>query len=306
MRIVVSGASGLIGTSLVEALRLDGHEVVRLVRRPPSGPDQVQWDPSAGRLDPAAVSGADAIVHLSGAGVGDRPWTSRYKATIIDSRVDTTTTIATAAARAETPPRILISASAVGWYGDTGDRVVREGEPAGRGFLPDVCRAWEASTTPAADAGLRVVHLRTGLVLGPGGLLGRLVPLFKAGLGGRLGSGRQYWPWISLRDEVAAIQFLLTADDVCGPVNLTGPEPVTNAEFTAELARQVHRPALVAVPGFALRLALGGFANEGVLVSQRVVPGVLLDHGFTFTDATLSSALGYALGSPSAAATDAA
>ncbi|GAA0244614.1 TIGR01777 family oxidoreductase [Cryptosporangium japonicum] len=296
MRIVVSGASGLIGTSLVEDLRRDGHEVLRLVRREPTGPDQLRWDPAAGRLDPAALSGADAIVHLSGAGVGDRRWTSRYKATLIDSRVDSTRTIATAAARAEKPPKVLISASGIDAYGDTGDRELREDAPFGTGFLADLCRVWEAATGPAEEAGIRVAHLRSGLVMGPsGGLMGRLKPLFKAGLGGRLGSGRQWWPWISLRDEVAAIRFLLT-EDVSGPVNLVGPEPVTNAEFTAEFARQVHRPALAPVPPFALRLALGDFADNGILSSKRAVPGVLLDHGFHFTDATLASALRYSLG----------
>ncbi|MFG1925658.1 TIGR01777 family oxidoreductase [Cryptosporangium sp. NPDC048952] len=296
MRIVVSGASGLIGTSLADALRGDGHEVIRLVRREPTGADQVRWDPAAGHLDPQALSGSDAIVHLSGAGVGDRRWTSKYKATLIDSRVDSTRTIATAAARAEKPPKVLLSASGIDAYGDTGDQEVREDHPFGTGFLADLCRVWEASTAPAEEAGVRVAHLRSGLVMGPsGGLMGRLKPLFKAGLGGRLGSGQQWWPWISLRDEVAAIQFLLTAEDVAGPVNLVGPELVTNAEFTAEFARQVHRPALATVPAFALRLALGDFADNGILSSKRSVPGVLLDSGFTFTDNTLASALRYSL-----------
>lgn len=296
MKIVVSGASGLIGTSLVDALRRDGHEVARLVRREPTGPDQVRWDPAAGRLDPAALSGADAVVHLSGAGVGDRRWTSRYQATLIDSRVSSTTTIATAAANADKPPKTLISASGIDAYGDRGNHEIREDEPFGSGFLADLCRVWETSTAPAEEAGIRVAHLRSGLVMGPsGGLMGRLKPLFKAGMGGRLGSGRQYWPWISLRDEVAAIQFLLTAEDVAGPVNLVGPERVTNAEFTAEFARQVNRPALAPVPAFALRIALGGFADAGILSSKRAVPGVLLDHGFEFTDATLASALRYSL-----------
>lgn len=296
MRIVVSGASGLIGTSLVDALRRGGHEVTTLVRREPNGPDQVRWDPAAGDLDPGALSGADAVVHLSGAGVGDRRWTSRYKATLIDSRVDSTTTIATAAARAEQPPKALISASGIDAYGDTGDREVREDAPFGTGFLADLCRVWEAATAPAEEAGIRVAHLRSGLVMGPsGGLMGRLKPLYKAGLGGRLGSGEQWWPWISLRDEVAAIQFLLTAADVSGPVNLVGPELVTNAEFNAEFGRQVHRPALAAVPAFALRIALGDFADNGILSSKKTVPGVLLDHGFEFTDATLASALRYSL-----------
>ena len=297
MTIVVSGASGLIGTALVAALRQDGRRVVKLVRRTASSPDEVRWDPDAHHLDPAVVSGADAVIHLAGVGIGDRRWSPEYQAKVLDSRVDGTTTVATAIAKAEQPPPVLLSASAVGWYGDTGDRVVHEDEPAGAGFLGEVCQAWEAATTPAADAGSRVVTLRTGLVLSrSGGLLGKIRPLFKAGIGGRLGSGRQYWPWISLRDEVAAIQFLLGAGDVAGPVNLTGPDPVTNAEFTAELARQVHRPALFPVPRFALRIVLSAFADEGVLISQRAVPTVLTEHGFGFTDPTLADALRYALG----------
>jgi uncharacterized protein (TIGR01777 family) len=297
MKIVVSGASGLIGSQLVLQLRGDGHEVVRLVRRAASAADEAEWNPSAHQLDPAVVSGADAVVHLAGAGISDRRWSAGYKAKVLDSRVDGTTTIATAIAAAEKPPAVLLSGSAVGWYGDTGDRVVREDEPAGTGFLADVCRAWEASTQAASDAGARVVQLRSGLVLGgSGGLMDKLLPLFKAGMGGRLGSGRQYWPWISLRDEVSAISYLLSADDVSGPVNLTGPDPATNAEFSAELARQLHRPAVLPVPPFALRIVLDGFADEGVLAGQRAVPGVLEAHGYQFTDPTLSSAIRYALG----------
>ncbi|GAA3387358.1 TIGR01777 family oxidoreductase [Cryptosporangium minutisporangium] len=296
MRIVVSGASGLIGSALVDALRLDGHEVTRLVRREPTRPDEQRWDPAGGRLDPDVLSGADAVVHLAGAGVGDRRWTSGYKATLIDSRVDGTTTIATAAARADKPPRTLISASGIDYYGDTGDREIREDAPPGNTFLADLCRAWEGSTAPAAEAGVRVVHLRTSLVLSPsGGLLGRLKPLFKLGLGGPLGTGRQYWPVVSLRDVVAAIQFLIVTESISGPVNLTTPEPVTNAEFTAEFGRQLHRPTVLKVPAFALRIALADFADEGVLRGLRAVPGVLLDHGFTFTDPTPASALRYAL-----------
>ncbi|SHN42368.1 TIGR01777 family oxidoreductase [Cryptosporangium aurantiacum] len=296
MRIVVSGASGLIGTALVESLRLDGHTVTRLVRREPTRPDEERWDPATGRLDPEVLSGVDAVVHLAGAGVGDRRWTSRYKAKLIDSRVDGTTTIATAAARAEKPPRTLISASGIDYYGDTGDREIREDAPAGNTFLADLCRAWEGATTPAEEAGVRVAHLRSSLVLAPsGGLLGRLKPLFMMGLGGSLGTGRQYWPVISLRDEVAAIRFLIDTDEISGPVNLTAPEQVTNAEFTAEFGRQVHRPTVLRVPAFALRIALADFADEGVLSGQRAIPGVLLDHGFTFTDPTVASALRYAL-----------
>lgn len=296
MTIVVSGASGLIGTALVAALRADGQQVIELVRREPSGPDQVRWDPAAGHLDPAVVSGVDGIVHLAGAGIGDRRWSARYKATILGSRIAGTRTIATAVASAEKPPRVLVSASGVTAYGDTGDRVIDEDAPTGGGFLADTCRAWEGCTGPAAEAGVRVVLIRSGLVLAPsGGLLGRLRLLFKAGLGGRLGSGRQYWPWISLRDEVAAIQFLLATEHLHGPVNLTSPKPVTNAEFTAELARQLHRPAIVPVPSFALRIALADFADECVLTGQNAVPAKLTADGFRFADQTLESALRYAL-----------
>jgi hypothetical protein len=297
MRIVVSGASGLIGTALVPALRGDGHEVVRLVRRQPSGPDEVRWDPAAHSLDPAVLSTVDAVVHLSGAGVGEKRWSEPFKRTIRDSRVDSTATIAAAMAAAEPRPRVLLAASAVGWYGNSGDREVDESEPAGTGFMADVCRAWEGATGAAEEVGARVVHLRTGLVCSPrGGLLGPMVPLFKLGVGGRLGSGRQYTPWISLRDEIGAIRFLLTADDVRGPVNLTGPEPVTNAEFTKALGRVLDRPAVLPVPRFALRIVTGSFADEGILTGQRAMPTVLLKHGYRFLDQDVTSALRWALG----------
>jgi uncharacterized protein (TIGR01777 family) len=238
------------------------------------------------------------VVNLAGVGVGDHRWTGSYKRQIHDSRVDSTATVsqalADAAAADPDRPRTLLSASAVGWYGDTGDREVTEADPAGTDFLARVCADWEAATAPAAEAGVRVVTMRTGLVLGRGGLLGRLAPLFRLGLGGTLGSGRQYWPWISLHDEVAAMRALLTAT-VSGPVNLTGPTPVTNAEFTRTLARVLHRPAVLPVPGFALSLALGEFAPVGVLAGQRAVPAVLHASGFSWTHADLESALRAAL-----------
>jgi uncharacterized protein (TIGR01777 family) len=226
--------------------------------------------------------------------VGDRPWTAKRKQLVLSSRVDSTTTISRALAQAvaDDPgrPRVLLSASAVGWYGDTGDRVVDETVPAGDDFLARVCVEWEAATGPAVAAGVRVATLRTGLVLGRGGLLGKLLPLFRAGLGAKLGNGRQYMPWISLRDEVDAMRFLLTTP-VSGPVNLTGPTPVTNAEFTAALARAVHRPAVLTVPGPAMRLALGELARVGVLAGQRAVPTVLGAAGFSHTHPDLASAL---------------
>lgn len=297
MKIAVSGASGLIGSALTPLLREDGHTVVPLVRRPARDDGEISWDPVAHRLDPASLADVDAVVHLGGAGVGDKRWTSAYKKVVLSSRVDTTSTLADALAAAEPRPRVLLSGSAVGWYGDTGARVTDESGPRGTGFLADVCAAWEASTAAAQAAGVRVVHLRTGLVCSRhGGFLGRVLPLFKLGGGGRLGSGRQYWPWISLPDQIGAIRYLLTADHLRGPVNLTGPEPVTNAEFTRVLASVLGRPAALPVPGVALKLALGGFAEEGVLTGQRAVPGVLTGAGYTFTHPTLEQTLRWVTG----------
>jgi uncharacterized protein len=297
MKIAITGASGLIGRALAPALQDDGHTVVRMVRRPARGADEVAWDPGSRTLEPAALAGVDAVVHLAGAGIGARRWTAGYQRTLLDSRVGGTTTLASAiTACAGEAPRIWLSASAVGYYGDTGDRIVDEASPAGTGFLAHLCEAWEEATGPAAEAGVRVCLLGSGLVLSPkGGLLGRTRPMFKLGLGGRLGSGRQYQSWISLHDEIAAIRYLLAADDIAGPVNLTGPEPVTNAEFTRTLGRLLGRPTVAAVPGFALRAALGAFADEGVLTGQRVAPRVLTDHGFTHTHPDLESALRWAL-----------
>lgn len=293
MKVAITGSSGLIGSALRARLRADGHRVLRLVRRPAEAPDEIRWDPAAGRLDAANLSDVDAAVNLAGVGIGDRRWNAEHKQAVRQSRIDATTTLSRAIAEAGIP--VLISGSAVGWYGDTGDREVDESAPAGTGFLPQLCTDWEGATAPAVESGARVAFLRSGLVLSPsGGMMGRVRPLFALGLGGRLGSGRQYWPWISLADEIAAILFLLTAP-VSGPVDLTGPVPVTNAEFTHTLARLMHRPAVLPVPATALRMALGAFADEGVLVSQRVVPRVLEREGFTFTHSTLDSALEWAL-----------
>jgi len=242
-------------------------------------------------LDPIVLADVDGVVHLAGAGIADKRWTDARRREVLDSRVDGTTTVAQALAAAPPRPRFLVSASAVGWYGDTGDRPVDETESAGTGFLADVCRRWEAAAQPAVDAGVRVTFPRTGLVLSRrGGLMGRLLPLFKLGLGGRLGSGRQYWPWISLPDEVSALRFLIESD-LSGPVNLTGPEPVTNAEFTKTLGSVLARPTLVAVPGLALKLVVGDFAEEGVLAGQRAIPRVLTGAGFEFAHPTLRQAL---------------
>ncbi len=299
MRIAVTGSSGLIGSALVPALVDDGHQVLRLVRRTPRTADEHRWDPQHQRIDPSLLADVDAVVNLAGTGVGDKRWSEKRKQEILRSRVDATTTISTALATAAAADpdrsRVLLSASAVGWYGDTGDRVVRENAPAGTDFLAHVCEQWETATVPAEQAGVRVVKLRTGLVLGRGGLLSRLAPLFRLGVGGRLGSGEQYWPWISLQDEVDAIRFLLTAP-VSGPVNLTGPAPVTNAEFTRALGKVLRRPTVLPVPGFALRTAVGEFAPVGILAGQRAVPAALETAGFTWSHPDVTSALRAALG----------
>jgi uncharacterized protein (TIGR01777 family) len=291
VKIAVTGASGLIGSALLPALRADGHDVVRFVRGEADAPDARSWDPSARRLDPEQLADVDAVVHLAGAGVGDKRWTDDRKRLVLQSRVDGTNTVAEAVA-ASGHPELLLSASAIGWYGDTGARLTDETAPSGDGFLAEVCRAWEAGTAAAEQAGVRTAHLRSGIVLsGRGGALARQAQVARLGLGAPLGSGRQWVSWISLPDEVAAIRHLLTAD-VEGPVNLVGPAPVTNAEFTRALNRAVHRPTFpVAVPGFVLRAALGQFADEGVLIGQRVVPAVLERGGFSFAHGDVDTAL---------------
>ncbi|MGW6918658.1 TIGR01777 family oxidoreductase [Kitasatospora sp. NPDC054939] len=301
MRIAVSGSTGLIGAALVTSLLADGHEVVRLVRhRSRTGPQAdgttgVGWNPQQGEIDRAGLAGVGAVVHLAGAGVGDHRWTEAYKREIRDSRVLGTRTLAGALAELDEPPRVLISASAVGVYGQTGDRVIDEEAPAGDDFLARVCVEWEAAARPAEEAGVRVVHPRTGLVLATGGGAGaRLFPLFKLGLGGRLGSGRQYWSFISLADEVAAFRFLLDREDLAGAFNLAAPNPVTNAELTASLGRVLGRPALLPVPEFAMKAVLGELAVE-VTGSHRVVPKRLLEAGFRFAHPEVDDAVRAAL-----------
>ncbi|PTR32138.1 hypothetical protein C8K36_1011188 [Rhodococcus sp. OK519] len=294
MRIVVAGSSGLIGNELVTSLRGDGHEVTRLVRRQPTKADESQWDPGRGQIDDAVLRGVGAVINLCGAGIGDKRWSGAYKQALRDSRLTTTDVLAHAVAEAGVP--VLVNGSAVGFYGDTGDRIVDEQSPSGAGFLSALCRDWEAATTPASKAGARVVSLRTATVLSPtGGMLGKLRPLFSLGLGGRLGSGRQYLSWISLPDEVAAIEFALTHDDVSGPVDLCAPEPVTNAHFTSAMGRALHRPTPWIVPGFAVKALIGEFAEEAVLTGQRAVPKVLTDAGFQFRHRTVEDALSYAI-----------
>lgn len=294
MTIIVTGSSGLLGSALVRALRAEGTRVVSLVRRAPQSPDESFWNPARGLLDPAVLRGAAAVVHLAGAGIGDRRWNDDVKREVVRSRVEGTRTLVRALTESASRPPALLSASAIGFYGDTGDREVDETSPPGEGFLArDVVVPWEAETVPAEEAGMRVARLRTGLVLSAdGGMLPRILPIFKLGLGAPLGSGRQYWSWISIDDWVLAVQRVLEDPDISGPVNLTAPEPVTNAEFTRELGRAVHRPVMpLAVPGFVLRTAIGGFAEEGVLTGQRVLPRRLLEAGHTFRHIRLGDAL---------------
>ncbi len=262
-----------------------------MVRRAPSAADEVRWDPATGNVDLAGLAGVEGIVHLAGAGVGDHRWTDDYKAEILNSRVQGTDTIARAAAALDPRPDVLVSGSAIGFYGDTGDHAVDESTPQGAGFLADVVAAWEAAAAPAVDAGIRVPFARTGLVVSSkGGAWKRIMPIFKAGLGGRIGSGRQYWSYISLRDEVAALITLLTNDHYAGPVNLTAPVPVTNSEVTKAMGEVLGRPTLLPVPSIALKVALGEFSSD-VLGSQRVLPAVLEGTGFTWKDPSIASAI---------------
>jgi uncharacterized protein len=317
-RIAVTGATGLIGSALSASLRADGHEVVRLARRgsaagpaSPPGEAVAVWDPHAadGGLDPQAFTGVQAVVHLAGAGIADKRWTAARKAEIRASRIRGTRALATGLAQlgergqAGQRPAVLLCGSAIGWYGDTGGREVDETTPAGSGFLADLVRDWEAAAQPAREAGIRTLHVRSGLVLAPhGGTLGKLVPIFKAGLGARLGAGTQYMSWISVADEIGAIRFLLGQTAISGPVNLTSPQPVTNADFTVALNEALGRPALLRLPGVripawapgvpapVLRLVVGEVAAE-LLSSARVLPRRLLDSGYAFQHTSIGTAL---------------
>ena len=285
-RIAISGSSGLIGTALVGHLKSEGHTVQRLVRRAPVASDEVQWDPQTGFVDLAPLAGVDAIIHLAGAGVGDKRWTKKFKSEILNSRLLGTTAIAKAVA--EVKPAVFISASAIGWYGESGNRAVVETDRVGDDFLAAVCREWESAADLAGD--VRTVKIRTGLVLDPtGGALGKMLPLFRLGFGGKLGSGKQWWSWITLHDQIRAIVFALE-NPISGAVNVTSPNPVTNQEFTSALARALHRPALFPAPAIALKIALGGFSSE-VLGSKKVIPHVLQEAGFTWDYPHITEAL---------------
>lgn len=285
-RIAITGASGLIGSALVGHLKAEGHTVQRLVRRTPVSPDEVQWDPKSGYVDLEALRGVDAIIHLAGAGVGDKRWSKKYKAEILNSRLMGTTTIANAVT--ELAPQVFISGSAIGWYGESGNRAVVESDKCGDDFLAAVCREWEAAADLAQNT--RTIKIRTGLVLDPtGGALGKMLPLFRFGLGGKMGNGKQWWSWITLHDLIRAITFMLEGD-LKGSINLTAPNPVTNQEFTSALARAMHRPALFPAPAIALKIAMGGFSSE-ILGSKKVIPQVLTNAGFEWDYPHITNAL---------------
>ncbi len=297
MRIAITGASGLVGRALGERLASEGHTVLRLVRRDATDADtEVAWDPTGGSVDQSGLEGLDAFVHLAGESVAGGRWTEARKARIRDSRVLGTRTITEALAQLQSPPSVLVSASAIGIYGDRGDHPLTEEDPPGAGFLADTARLWEGAAAPAVAAGIRTVFARFGIVLSAeGGALAKMVPPFKLGLGGRFGSGRQYWSWVALDDVVGAILHAMQQQDLEGPVNVTAPEPVTNAEFTRTLGRVLGRPTLFPVPAFAARLALGEMADEMLLASQRVLPTRLTTTGYAFRQAGLEGALRDAL-----------
>jgi uncharacterized protein len=299
VRIVMSGSSGLIGTALVDHLRSAGHHVVRLTRGNGGGhgPDTARWDPASGDLSPDVVDGADAVINLSGAGIGDHRWTDDYRRELLESRTRTTGLLARTIAGVDRRPAVFISGSAIGWYGDRDDEELDETSTPGTGFLADLCRQWEAATAPAEDAGVRTVHIRTGIVLSArGGALKKQLPLFKLGLGGRFGNGRQWQSWISIDDEVDAITHLLTSE-LAGAVNLTAPAPVTNREFAKVLSDVLHRPAFLRIPSIGPKLLLGGELAAALLFSgQRVLPARLLADGFPFRHPTLVEALTAMLG----------
>ncbi|WP_307277455.1 TIGR01777 family oxidoreductase [Arthrobacter sp. W4I7] len=295
MRIVIAGASGLIGTHMSATFRDAGHQVVSLVRREPSSAAEVRWNPAAGELDPRALAGADAVVNLSGAGIGDRPWTRRRVEELLKSRLDATRTLTQAMGQLDSPPQVFVSQSGANYYGDAGNTVLRENAPQGTGTLARICGEWEAAAATAPQ-GVRVVNPRTAVVLShSGGALGRLLPLIRLGVGGPLGNGRQFWPWVTLPDVSAAFLFLLQSD-LSGPVNLCAPEEADVNTLVAALARALHRPAALRVPAPVLRLAMRNLADELLLASQRMEPDRLSSAGFTWEHPTLEQAVQWVVG----------
>jgi uncharacterized protein (TIGR01777 family) len=297
MKVAVTGSSGLIGTALVKSLQADGHQPVRMLRsRDRSDGSALYWDPARGELDPKGLAGIDAVVNLAGAGILDKRWTDARKQDLLDSRVVSTTLLADTLASMSSPPPVLLSGSAIGWYGNRANQALTEASDPGTDFLAGLCKAWEDATRPAELAGVRVAHLRSGLVQSKkGGVLGKTLPLYKLGIGGRLGSGKQWWSWISIADEVGAIRFLLEAD-VTGPVNLTAPEPVTNLDYTRTLGAVLGRPTLIPTPMVGPKLLLGSEAAQTIVDSQRVLPRVLENAGYQFAYPTLEPALRALLG----------
>jgi len=290
-RVVITGGSGMIGSALVDALRLRGDDVL-VMRRSQHSPDDVTWDPGAGVLDPGVLEGADAVVCLNGAGIGDKRWSPERKEVLRSSRIGPVSLLATTMTDVANPPAVFITGSATGYYGDTGDETVDEGSPPGDDFLAGLCVDWEAAAGPARRCGIRVVHARTGIVLSPdGGALAPLLPIFKAGLGGPIGSGTQWWSWITLADETAALMSLIDGD-LEGPVNLVAPNPVRQKEFAKALGDVLHRPAVVPAPKFAVNIRLGKELAEAIgYSSQRVAPAVLTEAGFSFTHTEITQAL---------------
>lgn len=293
MKVAVTGSSGLVGSELVPALEAAGHEVVRLVRREPAGPGEVRWDPTAGTIDAAGLQGVDGAVHLAGEGIAERRWSEEQKRRILDSRVDGTSLLARTLASLDPRPSVLLSASGIDYYGDGGESTLTEASPKGSGFLSDVVAAWEAATQPAVDAGIRTVCFRSGVVLTPkGGALAKQLPLFRLGIGGPIGDGRPWWPWIAIDDEVGAILHLLDADDVSGPVNLTAPEPARNRDVAKAIGRALGRPAFFPVPRLGPRLLLGRELADTLLdESKRAVPERLLASGYEFRHPDVEGAL---------------
>lgn len=296
MKVVVTGSSGLIGSALVEALQARGDAVTKLVRRAPNT-GEARWDPEGNQIETAALEGQDAFVHLAGVGIGDHRWTEEHKRAVLESRVKGTTLLATTIAGLTDKPKVLVSGSAIGYYGLRGDEVLTEDSEPGTGFLTDVCLPWEAATKPAEDAGVRVVHTRTGIVLSSdGGALKQMLLPFKLGLGGRIGSGQQWWSWVSIDDEIGAILYALDNDTIRGAIDITAPNPVTNEQFTRTLNRVLHRPTLLPTPTFALRAMFGSEAvDEMFLGGQRVVPAKLEATGYAFRHPELEGALRHLL-----------